>query len=220
MTNTTNSTRNPSISRPLMRHEISTTYYYIARNKKQTYCSLSEETLFCKVQTKNQMVKEYQFRYSDIDKIHLGLSDVSWHTIDIYFRDKTHIHLKSVTFFIEKEDGKLRRPKINESDNTLVMENQKAYREFVIRLHERISVNENIKDIQFTHGNPWKKALIWALLLALFVCIPISWKIKAYRWSLFFGSAFLILFLYYRRINFRKRYLPHNIPQKYLPNVF
>jgi hypothetical protein len=41
----------------------------------------------------------------------LGLPDTGWHTIDIYFKDKKHIHLKSLTFFIADAQRKLRRPK-------------------------------------------------------------------------------------------------------------
>lgn len=196
------------------------TYHYIARNRKQLTCSFNEDAIFFTVQGKKSLAKEHIFRYTDIDKIHLGLSDISWHTIDIYFRDKTHIHLKSVTFFIEKDDGKLRRPKTNEADNAVVKENQRNYREFVVGLHERVGSPDVAKPIRFTSGNPWKKIIIWMSLLALSVWIPITWKMGHYRWSLIFGSAFLFLFLFNRKINFKKRYLPDDIPQKYLPPFF
>lgn len=196
------------------------TYHYIARNRKQFTCSLHEDVISLTIQAKNSLTIERKFRYTDIDKIHLGLSDISWHTIDIYFQDKTHIHLKSVTFFIERDNRKLQQPRTNEADNARVRENQKAYWEFVVGLHERVGSPEVAKDIRFTCGNPWKKILIWVFLLALLVWIFITWKMGDYRWSLVFGSAFLFLFVFNRKINFRKRYSPHHIPLKYLPSIF
>lgn len=94
-------------------------YRYIARNKKQVICYLDEDSISFTVQAKNQLAKAYKFRSTEIDRIHLSVSDVSWHTIDIYFRDKTHIHFKSVTFFIER-DGALKRPKTNDVNTTVV----------------------------------------------------------------------------------------------------
>lgn len=191
-------------------------YCYIARNKKKTACCLDEDSISFTVQAKNKLEKRYTFRYADIDRIHLGLPDIAWHTMDIYFRDKTHIHLKSVTFFVER-DGKLKRPKLNDADRAAIQKNETAYRHFVVELHKRVSLPEVAKKIRLTHGNPWKKTLIWLLLLALATCIPIAWKVGSYRWSFVFGTGFLILLFFSTKINFRKHYLAHDIPQKYLP---
>lgn len=196
------------------------TYHYIAPNRKQITCSLYEEGISCTVQTKDGLLKNYKFRYTDICKIHLGLPDIAWHAIDIYFWDKTHIHLKSVTFFIERENRKLQRPKTNEADNAIVRENQRAYREFVVGLHERTGVPDSTKHIRFIHGNPWKKTMIWIFLLALITSIPITLKMGYYRWSLFFVGGFLFLLSFSRKIDFKKLYPPDQIPAKYLPPGF
>ena len=195
---------------------VDTSYHYIARNKKQIICYLDEDSISFTVQAKNQLAKAYKFRFTEIDRIHLCLSDVSWHTIDIYFRDKTHIHLKSVTFFMER-DGALKRPKTNDANTTVVQRDQAAYRNFVIELHKRVGLPEATNQIKFTHGNPWKKALILLVLLALAIVIPITWSFGHYRYFFVFGTSFLLLFLFNLNINFRKKYSPGAIPQKYLP---
>ncbi len=196
------------------------TYLYIARNRKRLVCSLQEDVISFTVQKKNRFATSHQYRYSDIDRVHLSLSDVSWHTIDIYFKDKTRLHLKSVIFFAEKQGRKLRRLKTNEEDNALVRESQKAYHEFVIALHERLHTCESHKEIQYTHGNPWKKVLIGSVLIALITAIPIAWQIGHYRLVFVWLISFIFLFLFYRKINFRKKYSPRMIPQKYLPGFF
>src|SRR5690554_114059 len=196
------------------------TYRYIARNRKQLVCTLHENALSFTVQSKNRIAKSYHYNYSDIDRIHLSLSDVAWHTIDIYFKDKTHIHLKSVLFFTEKRGGKLRRLKSNEEDNALVRERQNAYNEFVIALHERLNLYESHKGIKFTHGNPWKKVLIGSVLIALIFLIPIAWQLGNYRLVFVWVVSFILLLLFNRQINFRKNYSPEAIPQKYLSGFF
>lgn len=194
-------------------------YLYIARNRKRLVCSLQEDVISFTVQKKNRFATSHQYRYSDIDWVHLSLSDVSWHTIDIYFKDKTRLHLKSVIFFAEKQEGKLRRLKTNEEDNALVRESQKAYNEFVIALHERLNLSDNYKEIKFTHGNPCKKILIGTILIALIIAIPIVWQISHYRLAFVWVVSFVFLFLFYRKINFTKKYSPRAIPQKYLPRL-
>ena len=196
------------------------TYLYIARNRKRLVCSLQEDVISFTVQKKNRFAASHQYRYSDIDRIHLSLSDVAWHTIDIYFKDKMRLHLKSVIFFAEKQEGKLRRLKTNEEDNALVRESQKAYNEFVIALHERLNLYENHKEIKFTHGNPWKKVLIGSILMALTLLIPITWYLGHYRHLFVWVVSFILLFLFNRKINFKKNYSPEAIPQKYLPGFF
>lgn len=195
------------------------TYLYIARNRKRLVCSLQEDVISFTVQKNNRFATSHQYRYSDIDRIHLSLSDVAWHTIDIYFKDKMRLHLKSVIFFTEKQEGKLRRLKTNEEDNALVRESQKAYNEFVIALHERLNLSDNYKEIKFTHGNPCKKILIGTILIALIIAIPIVWQISHYRLAFVWVVSFVFLFLFYRKINFTKKYSPRAIPQKYLPRL-
>lgn len=195
------------------------TYRYITRNRKQLVCSLHEDVISFTVQKKNQIATSHQYNYSDIDRIHLSLSDVSWHTMDIYFKDKMRLHLKSVIFFTEKQEGKLRRLRTNEEDNALVRESQKAYNAFVIALHERLNLPDNYKEIKFTHGNPWKKVLIGSILMALTILIPITWHLGHYRQFFVFLISFIFLFLFNRKINFRKNYLPEAIPPKYLPRL-
>ena len=202
-----------------MQHFFPFTYRYIARSRKQLVCTLYEDAISFTVQKKNRIAKSYHYNYSDIDRIHLSLPDVSWHTIDIYFKDKTRIHMKSVLFFTEKQGGKLRRLKSNEEDNALVRELQNAYSEFVIALHERLHTCESHKEIQYTHGNPWKKVLIGSVLIALITAIPIAWQIGHYRLVFVWLISFIFLFLFYRKINFRKKYSPRMIPQKYLPRL-
>ena len=184
------------------------TYLYIARNRKRLVCSLQEDVISFTVQKKNRFATSHQYRYSDIDRIHLSLSDVAWHTIDIYFKDKMRLHLKSVIFFTEKQEGKLRR-----------LKSQKAYNEFVIALHERLNLSDNYKEIKFTHGNPCKKILIGTILIALIIAIPIVWQISHYRLAFVWVVSFVFLFLFYRKINFTKKYSPRAIPQKYLPRL-
>src|SRR5699024_2425831 len=202
-----------------MQHFFPFTYRYIARSRKQLVCTLHEDAISFTVQKKNRIAKSYHYNYSDIDRIHLSLPDVSWHTIDIYFKDKTRIHMKSVLFFTEKQEGKLRRLKSNEEDNALVRELQNAYSEFVIALHERLNLYESHKGIKFTHGNPWKKVLIGSVLIALIFLIPIAWQLGNYRLVFVWLISFIFLFLFYRIINFRKKYSPRMIPQKYLPRL-
>lgn len=202
-----------------MQHFFPFTYRYIARSRKQLVCTLHEDAISFTVQKKNRIAKSYHYNYSDIDRIHLSLSDVAWHTIDIYFKDKMRLHLKSVIFFTEKQEGKLRRLRTNEEDNTLVRESQKAYNAFVIALHERLHTCESHKEIQYTHGNPWKKVLIGSVLIALITAIPIAWQIGHYRLVFVWLISFIFLFLFYRKINFRKKYSPRMIPQKYLPRL-
>lgn len=202
-----------------MQHFFPFTYRYIARSRKQLVCTLHEDAISFTVQKKNRFATSHQYRYSDIDRIHLSLSDVAWHTIDIYFKDKMRLHLKSVIFFTEKQEGKLRRLKTNEEDNALVRESQKAYNEFVIALHERLNLSDNYKEIKFTHGNPCKKILIGTILIALIIAIPIVWQISHYRLAFVWVVSFVFLFLFYRKINFTKKYSPRAIPQKYLPRL-
>lgn len=196
------------------------TYHYIARNKKQLICSLYAKTISCQVLEKNGLAKHYTFQYADIEKVHLALPDISWHTMDIYFRDKTHIHLKSVTFFIERDQRQLERPKANQPDQAIIKENQRAYRAFVIGLHERLSTDPLATRVRFTHGNPWKKVLIWLFLFALLLWIPVTWKMGLYWRSFAFSTAFLFLLLFSRKINFRKHHAHDDIPLKYLPPSF
>src|SRR5699024_10982735 len=170
------------------------------------------------VQKKNRFASSHQ-RYSDIDRVHLSLSDVSWHTIDIYFKDKMRLHLKSVIFFTEKQEGKLRRLRTNEEDIALVRESRKGYNTFLIALHERLNLSDNYKEIKFTHGNPCKKILIGSILMALTILIPITWHLGHYKQLFVFIISFIFLFLFNRKINFRKNYLPEAIPQKYLPRL-
>lgn len=191
-------------------------YHYIARNKKEVVCYFDEKSLSFAVKKNNRLIQKYNFQYTEISRIQLSLSDISWHTIDIYFQDKTHIHLKSVTFFVE-QNGQLKRPKTNETDIEKVRKNRIAYRNFVVELHQRLMASE-ATHIRFMHGNPWKKVVIWLLLLALVICISITWKIGSYKLCFVFSTSFLLLFLYSLKINFKKPYSPEAIPQKYLPS--
>ncbi|KGE13414.1 hypothetical protein [Sphingobacterium deserti] len=198
-----------------MQH-LESTFHYIASKKKRIICKLLEEQIVFQIR-KNGSDDEHRFRYTDIQKIHLGLSDVSWHTIDIYFTNKLHLHLQSVTHYIEREDQKFTRSKINEADITKAKANQKAYYDFVIGLHERIILQNAAEAIKFTHGNPWKKALIWIFLVVLIIWTHAMLKSGYYMLSLFFGAGFLLLFLFSMKIDFRKKYQPNLIPSKYLP---
>lgn len=193
-------------------------YHYIARNKKQSSCRLDVDSLYCKIQKRNGLTEEYRYRYEDIHRIHLGLPDIGWHTIDIYFKDKKHIHLKSLTFFIADAQQRLRRPKTDGVDIGHAKSNRQAYHDFVVALHERIGKLEARFPVALTHGNPWKKILIWIFMLALVIWTPIVWKMGYYWWSLFFAGSFLLLVLFSRMINFRTHYLPDELPLKYLPS--
>ncbi|WP_146191054.1 hypothetical protein [Sphingobacterium athyrii] len=201
----------------IMQHSFPVYYHYIARNRKRISCYLYEDSIYCKVRTKNGLTEQHKFRYEDIHKIHLGLQDISWHTIDIYFKNRKHIHLKSVTFFIERNGEELERPKTNEIDIASVKANRMAYSNFVTALHERISRDGTGHPIIFTHGNSWKKILIWILMSVILILLPLTWKIGFYGWSLFFAVSFLLLLLFSRKINFKKQYRPDQLPEKYLP---
>lgn len=192
------------------------TYNYIARNKKQTSCQLHEDGITFTQNKKNEREESHKYKYTQISRIHLGYPDTTWYTIDIYFNDSTHIHLKSLTFFIQQEDGKLRRAKTKKQDIAIFQQNQKAYREFVIALHEAILSSSN-HDIKFTHGNPGKKILIWIFLILIIIWIPILLEINQYKLSITMALAFLYLILFNLKINFKKTYQAEQIPQKYLP---
>lgn len=191
-------------------------YQYISRNKRVYRCSLLEKSIQFSVRKNDQSEKLYIYRYTEIEQIHLSLPDISWHSIDIYFRDNVRLHLKSVTFFIEL-NGNLIRPNINDTDFELIQKNNIAYCNFVLELHKRIESSVINQPITFTHGNSWLKGITWLILITLTIGIPILWKIGNVRWSLFFGSAFLLLLLYSLKINFRKPYSINQIPKKYLP---
>lgn len=191
-------------------------YQYISRNKRVYRCSLLEKSIQFSVRKNDQSEKLYIYRYTEIEQIHLSLPDISWHSIDIYFRDNVRLHLKSVTFFIEL-NGNLIRPNINDTDFELIQKNNIAYCNFVLELHKRIESSVINQSITFTHGNSWLKGITWLILITLTIGIPILWKIGNVRWSLFFGSAFLLLLLYSLKINFRKPYSINQIPKKYLP---
>lgn len=191
-------------------------YQYISRNKRVYRCSLLEKSIQFSVRKNDQSEKLYIYRYTEIEQIHLSLPDISWHSIDIYFRDNVRLHLKSVTFFIEL-NGNLIRPNINDTDFELIQKNNIAYCNFVLELHKRIESSVINQSITFTHGNSWLKGITWLILITLTIGIPILWKIGNARWSLFFGSAFLLLLLYSLKINFRKPYSINQIPKKYLP---
>lgn len=191
-------------------------YQYISRNKRVYRCSLLEKSIQFSVRKNDQSEKLYIYRYTEIEQIHLSLPDISWHSIDIYFRDNVRLHLKSVTYFIEL-NGNLIRPNINDTDFELIQKNNIAYCNFVLELHKRIESSVINQSITFTHGNSWLKGITWLILITLTIGIPILWKIGNVRWSLFFGSAFLLLLLYSLKINFRKPYSINQIPKKYLP---
>lgn len=191
-------------------------YQYISRNKRVYRCSLLEKSIQFSVRKNDQSEKLYIYRYTEIEQIHLSLPDISWHSIDIYFRDNVRLHLKSVTYFIEL-NGNLIRPNINDTDFELIQKNNIAYCNFVLELHKRIESSVINQSITFTHGNSWLKGITWLILITLTIGIPILWKIGNARWSLFFGSAFLLLLLYSLKINFRKPYSINQIPKKYLP---
>ena len=110
-----------------------------------------------------------------------------------------------------------RRLKSNEEDHALARESRRAYNEFVIALHERLRTTESTQKVKFTHGNPWKKVLVGLVLIALIMAIPMSWHFGHYRYLFAWIVSFILLFLFYMRINFKKNYSPETIPQKYLP---
>lgn len=190
-------------------------YQYTSRKKEVYRCSLLEKSIQFSVRKNDQSEKLYIYRYTEIEQIHLSLPDISWHSIDIYFRDNVRLHLKSVTYFIEL-NGNLIRPNINDTDFELIQKNNIAYCNFVLELHKRIESSVINQSITFTQGNSWLKGITWLILITLTIGIPILWKIGNVRWSLFFGSAFLLLLLYSLKINFRKHYSINQIPKKYL----
>ena len=192
-------------------------YHYIARNKKQTYCQLHPNHLVVRISAKNGEAHERHFSYNDIRRIHLSLPDISWHSIDLYFKDQTHIHLKSLVFFLQTDNQKFKRPKTDLASAQVVKQTQAHYRDFVCTLHERIRDKKLNQDIIFSHGNPWLKTLIYLFLIALVIAIPITFRVHAYKVGLFFCVSFLVLLLFSFRINFKKGYDPSHIPEKYLP---
>jgi len=190
-------------------------YQYISRKKEVYRCSLLEKSIQFSVQKNDQSENLYNFRYTDIQRIHLSLPDISWHSIDIYFRNNVRLHLKSMTFFIEL-NGNLIRPNLNDTDFELIRKNKIAYCNFVLELHKRIESTIINQPITLTHGNSWLKGITWLILITLTIGIPILWKIGNVRCSLFFGSSFLLFLLYSLKLNFRRHYSINQIPKKYL----
>lgn len=191
------------------------TYAYISRSKTRTTCRLDDDFLHVVSVNKKGLSTEHRISYQDIQRIHLSLPDVEWHSIDIHHQWKRPIHLKSITFFIPTADGTLRRPKLVPEDNAVVRHNKQAYHAFVHALHDRLARKN--KGIRYTCGSSWLKILIWAALILITILLPIMWAANNYRTTWLLGGAFLFLLLFSLKINFNRSYNPATIPSKYLP---